>query len=124
MFVDIALAWTDTADLDVRCFVNANETTSGTHVAGMWRGLAKVARALGAPDRPAETAREVLGRGLTAIVHVGLFGPQFAGPTRDHLTSPVAGTAVTSVLASDLPEAVTRNPVLAGFLRDRLGIPE
>jgi len=122
VYVDLALAWTNGDDLDVRCFVNANETRSGTHVAGMWRGLARVARTLGAPDRPAENARKVLGRGLVAIVHVGLFGPQFASPTRDHLASPIAGTAVAGVLASDLPEALARDVGLGTFVRDRLGI--
>jgi DNA gyrase subunit B len=122
VFVDLALAWTDSADLDVRCFVNANETRSGTHVAGLWRGLAQVARALGAPARPAGTARQVLGRGLVAVVHVGLHGPQFASPTRDHLASPIARTAVASALAQDLPEAARRDPSLRDLLHDRLGL--
>ena len=123
VFVDLAMAWSHSDDLDVRGFVNANETSGGTHVAGLWRGLAKVARVLGAPARPAETARTVLGRGLVAFVHVGLFGPQFASPTRDHLASPIAGTAVANVLARDLPAALERDWVLRSFLRDRLGLP-
>ena len=43
VFVDLALAWAGSAEPLVRSFVNTQETRSGTHVDGIWRGLGKLA---------------------------------------------------------------------------------
>jgi hypothetical protein len=59
--------------------------------------------------------------GLIAIVHVGLYGPEFATPTRDQLRSPAGRTAVAAVLLSCLERGC--NYQFETFLKKRLQVP-
>lgn len=116
VYVDLALAWTEAKDIDVHCFVNMSRSVGGSHVEGIWQGLAAAADALEIHDSPVRL-RERLEPGLIALVHVGLFQPQWGSPSRDQLVSPAAGMAVARLLARTIPQAARRNPALLARLR-------
>jgi DNA gyrase subunit B len=122
VFVDVAIGWNASSETLIRSFVNVQETLSGTHVNGLWRGLADCARRLGASVRGTTNVRKVLEPGLVAILHVGLYAPELGGPMRVHLESPIAGAAVRHILESDLPLAMQRDLRLRAHLHRRLAI--
>jgi DNA gyrase/topoisomerase IV subunit B len=117
--VDIALAWVDRGSFVTHSFVNQNRSVSGTHVDGLWEGFASYAKTLKKKSSPA-SVKQNLSRDMVAIIHVGLYHPSFAGPTKEHLVSPEAGMAVARTLAADLPSMIGRNSKLRGLLEDRL----
>ncbi len=120
VFVDLALAWAGSAEPLVRSFVNTQETRSGTHIDGIWRGLVTFADEMRALVDEPDKVRSVMSPGLVALVHVGLHSPRFGGPTREHLTSPAAADAVARVVASELPGALWRDMQLRTLLESRL----
>lgn len=119
IFVDVAVGWSDSADTKIRSFVNMQETVGGTHVEGLWLALADIANTFGAT----RDVREALAPGLVAVIHVGMWGPTFAGPTREQLQSPTAGEAVRRLVAEDLPAQLrfARAKTTREFLEHRLG---
>lgn len=121
VFVDVALAWAGSAEPLVRSFVNTQETRRGTHVDGIWRGLLDPFRQCRPFASGIGKMCEAMSPGLVALVQVGLHSPCFGGPTREHLTSPVAGEAVARARASELPDAVWRDKQLRKLLESRLG---
>jgi DNA gyrase subunit B len=121
--VDLALGWSTSPETTVRSFVNFAETKTGTHVDGLWQGLAGLARALGIQAAEAEAlSKRALAPGLTAFIHVGLLDPRFGGPTREHLATPLAATAVAQALVNELPSALKRDPRLREYISARLGV--
>lgn len=120
VFVDLALAWAGSAEPVIRSFVNTQETRTGTHIDGIWRGLVTFARQVKALVDELDKVRSVMSPGLVALVHVGLHSPRFGGPTREHLTSPAVADAVTRILASELPGALWRDMRLRTLLQSRL----
>jgi DNA gyrase subunit B len=119
VLVDLALGWRDGNEARIRSFVNMSETMCGTHVNGLWEGLTTWLAKLGVANASAATVRAALAPGLVAILHVGLYAPEFGGPTRTQLESPAAGAAVRSALARDA-EWVARNAPLRDHLLARL----
>ena len=120
VFVDVALAWAGSADPVVRSFVNTQETRSGTHIDGIWRGLVELTHEMRAFAGEPDKIRSVMSPGLVALVHVGLHAPRFGNPTREHLTSPAAADAVARVVARELAGAVSRDMQLRELLQSRL----
>jgi DNA gyrase/topoisomerase IV subunit B len=122
--VEVALAWTDASDCAVRSFCGQNLTKDGgTHERGFWDAVVHAVSALhrsthGGP-RP-RGVRPKIAPGLLAAVHVGLYAPQFGGPTRDRITSPEAADAVRAVLTPALRDHLTAHPALAQRLLARL----
>ncbi|MFT3696852.1 MAG: ATP-binding protein [Kofleriaceae bacterium] len=106
--VDLALGWTDSRHTNVRCFVNMTETTDGTHLDGIWDGLSRIA------GWSREDTRDALAPGFVAIVAVGLHRPELANPTKDHLTHPLVGEAVSRAI-QELPD-----PALQAFVVEQL----
>lgn len=121
--VELALAWGDDgAAPSVRSFVNMLPTRDGTHVNGLWKGLAEWASNVS----PNETIsrgrlREALGPGLRAIVHVGMYETKWAGPTKEQLLSPAAGRAVRRVMREDAQRVLFERSPTRAFLLGRLG---
>ena len=104
--VDLALAWRREGDLALRSFVSQHRTRhGGSHERGFWEGMR---RALGefAPEQlggmPTERFRRALAAGLVAVIHAGLYDPEFEGPTKDRLRSPAARSAVAHVVHESL----------------------
>lgn len=122
--VEVALAWTDASDCAVRSFCGQNLTKDGgTHERGFWDAVVHAVSALhrsthGGP-RP-RGVRPKIAPGLMAAVHVGLYDPQFGGPTLDRITSPEAADAVRAVLTPALRDHLTAHPALAQRLLARL----
>lgn len=87
--VELALGWAPDATTRIGSFVNYHPSVRGTHVNGLFEGLADLASARHLTLDAGET-RVRVAPGLRAVVHVGLLDPSFGGPTRDHLVSPLA----------------------------------
>lgn len=121
--VDVGIAWSEAGEPRIHSFVNMHETRSGKHVDGIWLGLADCVAKLGGVVATVDDVRSALGPGLNAVVHVGLFGPEWAGPRREHLESPIAAEAVRRAIGHDLPAALQRAGKKAHlFLQQRFGI--
>lgn len=119
--VDFALAWSTHPDSEVRSFVNQNRSLKGTHVSGLHAALRGVAASLGA-QAPDEELDARLRPGLVAAVHVLLRGPSFAGPTREHLLTPHAGTATERAVREAFAAVLPRRPDLEQHLRAMLAL--
>ncbi len=121
--VEIAFAWNRDGEEVVRSYVNMQPTLgNGTHVSGIWRGLAEYARSRNALARRARHVREAVGRGLVAVVHVGLYDPRFGSPTRDQLQNPEAADAVRTALRTTLVERQYYAWDVRRFLDERLHV--
>jgi DNA gyrase subunit B len=107
VFVDIALGWTNRPEGNLRAFVNDQTIPRGTHVQGMWAGIA---RATGY-KRAHVTAR--LEPGLVGVLAVTMGTPEYAGEIRDKLKSAAAHTAVSRTVLELLRRALSH-----GALRD------
>ena len=118
--VSAALGWTAATDTRLETYVNTIPTTAGgTHREGMERGLVVAANRLLAAEpsrrlaklaakhpgggQPRATVPDVL-EGLTGALHVVLPEPQFAGQTKQALSTP----AVTGIVSDAATEAVAR----------------
>lgn len=124
VFLEVALAWSNDERPDVRFFVGQTETPQGSHVDGFWKGLALavLSQGSGAYTRPPR-ARDLPARlagGLTAICHVSLVDPRFAGPTRERLVCHAARNAVCDAVARTVGAFLAERPRLARAVRDRL----
>jgi len=80
--VSIAFAWNRDGATTMRAFVNANVTPTGSHIDGMWQGLADYARAMKSPARSVAHVREAIGSGLAAIVDVWMSDPRYTSQKR------------------------------------------
>jgi DNA gyrase subunit B len=117
--VECALLWCDGGSTQVSGFVCQHRVDEGSHVTGFWQALYRAFSGL-APDRMrgvfSPAFREVVGPGLEAAVHVTLYDPRFAGPTRENFTNPEARRAVVQVMTRPLLDALRGD----GALRERL----
>lgn len=115
VIVDLAVGWCGTGAPQIRSFVNTvSSRTHGTHVDGMWRGIAA------AVQRALSGVTTALSPGLVAVVHVQLHGPKYRNPDRDHLASPVAGVATEMAITKHLPAWIVRDRRLRELLTVRL----
>jgi len=64
--------------------------------------------------------REVIGPGLVAVVHAGLYDRRFGDPRRDRLMNPEIRTAVAEVMAESLSTSLRDHPELLDKLLRRL----
>lgn len=121
--VDVVLAWSSSlSSSTLRSFANGDETVDhGTHVDGLWAGVADFASAANATVRTAGDIRGTLAPGLVAIVHVELVHPSFKSQLRERLTSPSACSTMRQAVAADLADALLRDMSLRRLLEARLG---
>jgi DNA gyrase subunit B len=97
--VEIALTFgrpSHTKEPTIRSFCNHRETYGGTHEEGIAEGIRRVF---------GDKGDEMLTR-LTAVMHVTLSDPVFAGPTMGTLDSPEAIELVAEAFAEQLPGLV------------------
>lgn len=110
VLVEVALAWTRHPHTRVRSFVGQRETMDGgTHESGFWKGIAAAIGEL--PRRPSHVRRRLAG--LTAIVHVDLPHPSFAGATWDRLANPEIRTYVKERVAAAYRTHLGAHPEVA-----------
>lgn len=115
VLVDVALGYVDGGRRDVRSWVNLQRTGEGTHELGLLDALIAIARDEGA-RAPRRALERTLCRGLVALVHVWMLGPEFGAPTHDQLRSPAARPAVARAIVSSVahgPDAPIREAVRA-----------
>lgn len=112
VWVDLALGWRKSGPTEIHAFVNENRVSEGMHIRGLWHGLGQ------AFETRVGVARDALRSNLIACVHVGMFGPEFAGPARAHLSNPSAAKAVKKTVV-DLVQRSDRHP-LTRALKKRL----
>jgi DNA gyrase/topoisomerase IV subunit B len=121
--VEAALLWTERTTPDVRGFVSQSPTRLGTHLDGFWLGWQRAFAYL-EPERLGRVGvsplREVLGPGLVAVVHAGLYHPRFGDPRRDRLVNPEVSIAVSEVVAASLSTQLRGQPELLCKLIHRL----
>src|SRR5262249_32024985 len=116
VFIDVAIAWTNKREKRVLGFVNTCESNHGTHVEGIWCGLAH------AFDMKRWTCiREIFEPGIVSVVSVTLATPENANPTREILTTARARRAV-KLTVSDLISATRYEPELARFYAERMPV--
>lgn len=118
--VDVALGYAETPVTDVRTFVNLHPTVEGTHERGLFDALVAVARVQGAREPRQELERR-LAVGLVARVQVWLTAPEFGGPTKAQLRTPVARAAVAEAIVNAIVHAGTEGAFLRQ-LKERVGI--
>jgi DNA gyrase subunit B len=123
MEVDVALAWTGGEDTRVRGFVCQSAVAQGTHIEGFWQGVQR-ALANVAPGKignvPISAVREVMGPGITAVVHVAMRYPRFANWSLARLMNPEVRVAVAEVMAESLSAQLRDQPELVHELLRRL----
>ena len=81
--------------------MNLHRTREGTHERGLFDALVAIARDEGA-RAPRDLLEPRLSRGLVALVHVWMLGPEFGAPTRDQLRSPIARSAVARAIVASV----------------------
>lgn len=111
--VDVALAWNNGYDTEVRSYVNVIATPKGgTHVGGFEAALTKTVNEALRDSKTLKVAEpdvlkdDVL-EGLTAVVTVRLAEPQFEGQTKEVLGTPAARSIVRKVVSAELKAFLT-----------------
>jgi DNA gyrase subunit B len=120
--VEVAMTWGEHAqEPDVRSFVCQCPTVSGgTHVEGLWQGIADAVRQRWPLRAEAGPGRVAPRRGFVAAVHADLYHPSFGGPTKARLASDEARVGVREVVARMLPAWLAAHPHYEDALRQRL----
>lgn len=121
--VEMAVQWTGAYAEDCSCYVNSIRTSQGgTHLEGMQQAVATVvnryalAHRLLNPDAGEEIAGYDIREGMTAVLSIRMAHPEFEGQTKTVLTSDTAFTAVESVVASQLMQALEANKDMAAII--------
>jgi len=105
--VEVALAWTESTDEQVRSYANGIPTLSGgTHENGLKQALAKAIRGYMEQHKlmpkGVKITAEDIREGIVAIISVYVAEPQFQGQTKERLnnpevTAPVEGSVRTAL---------------------------
>ncbi len=117
--VEVALQWTASYEESIYSFANNIRTEEGgTHETGFKMALTRVvneaARRQGLLKNGAEgLSGEDVREGLTAIVAVKLYDPQFEGQTKTKLGNSEVRGIVDSVVGEELSFLLQENPALA-----------
>lgn len=124
VWVEAGLVWTEHTTSRVVSYANTLETPDGgTHVEGLWKGLASYAASVGSQAHALVATRGVLEPGFTAAVHVKLLHPSFKNPRKDQLDSAVAARAVEEVVRSGLATRLPYNDAARACIHARLDVP-
>jgi DNA gyrase subunit B len=116
--VTLALQWCTGRGGDVAGFANMTRTREGgTHVQGLWKGVAMlVLELVGKPRRPTAALGARLREGLYAAVAVEHHDPSFDSPTKSLVVSPDAGVAAATAIEQLLRPALRADPALERHL--------
>jgi DNA gyrase subunit B len=109
--IEVAIAWTDRDETELRSFVNHEPTLAGVHVDGLFAGLAAAL----AP-RVTGDVRDRLARGMVAIVHVQVPDPRFDTLARDRLVNPEVQEPVRATVAEAFAAHLVEVPALLDML--------
>lgn len=123
--IDLALAWTEATDEDVRSFVNTIPTRDGgTHEQGLREAVkAAVLKFMDTHDlikKGMEIKGEDIREGLTAILSVCVHEPQFQGQTKDRLNNPEVRSLVESAVKARLEDFFNKNKSIGDAVANRV----
>ena len=123
--LELALAWTEATDEDIRSFVNTIPTRDGgTHESGLREAVRAAVQkfikdhelAKKGPEIKAEDIRE----GLTAVLSVCVREPQFQGQTKGRLNNPEVRALVDSMVRPRLEDFLIKNKSVADAVVHRV----
>ncbi|MEW4569412.1 DNA gyrase subunit B [Tautonia sp. JC769] len=123
--LEVALAWTEATDEDIRSFVNTIPTRDGgTHESGLREAVRAAVQkfikdhelAKKGPEIKAEDIRE----GLTAVLSVCVREPQFQGQTKGRLNNPEVRALVDSMVRPRLEDFLIKNKSIADTIVHRV----
>ncbi len=122
---NLALAWTEATDEDVRSFVNTIPTRDGgTHELGMLAAVSTaVQRFMETHDlvkKGMEIKREDIREGLTAVLSVCVHEPQFQGQTKGRLNNPEVKALVESMVRPSLENFLLKNKTVGDAIAQRV----
>jgi len=122
---DLALAWTEATDEDIRSFVNTIPTRDGgTHEQGLREAVrAAVRRFMESQDlvkKGLELKPEDIREGLTAILSVCVQEPQFQGQTKDRLNNPEVRSLIESLIRPRLEDFLLKNKSVGDAIAARV----
>ncbi len=115
---EIALAWTEATDEQVKSYVNGIPTPAGgTHETGLKAGLVKAVRNYMStheltPKGVTLTAEDIR-EGLVGILSFYIVDPQFQGQTKDKLNNTEAANAIDGTLRPALEQWMNENKSVA-----------
>jgi DNA gyrase subunit B/topoisomerase-4 subunit B len=123
--VNLALAWTEATDEDVRSFVNTIPTRDGgTHEQGLREAVkSAVVKFMETHDmlkKGIEIKGEDIREGLTAILSVCVHEPQFQGQTKGRLNNPEIRSLVESAVRPRLEDFFNQNKSIGDAVANRV----
>jgi DNA gyrase subunit B/topoisomerase-4 subunit B len=122
--LNLALAWTEATDEDVRSFVNTIPTRDGgTHEQGLREAVrAAVQKYMATHElvRKVEIKAEDIREGLTAILSVCVHEPQFQGQTKGRLNNPEVRSLVESAIRPRLEDFLLKNKSVGDAIANRV----
>ncbi len=123
--MNLALAWTEATDEDVRSFVNTIPTRDGgTHEQGL-RGAVTAAVQRYMKDhellkKGVEIKGEDIREGLTAVLSICVHEPQFQGQTKGRLNNPEVRALVESMVRPRLEDFLLKNKSIGDAIAARV----
>ncbi len=123
--LELALAWTEAPDEQVRSFANGIPTSSGgTHENGLRQALSKAIRGYMtahklSPKGVSVTADDIR-EGIVAILSVYVREPQFQGQTKERLNNPETTSQVEGVVRTALEQWLHDNKSMAESIIARI----
>ncbi len=123
--VDLALAWTEATDEDVRSFVNTIPTRDGgTHEQGLLQAVGAAVRRFMTAHELVKKGMEIKGEdireGLTAVLSVCIHDPQFQGQTKGRLNNPEVRSLVESLIRPRLEDFLLKNKSVGDAIANRV----
>ena len=112
--VQVALAWTDSSDMQVKSFANAIPTRDGgTHEKGLDSAIVTAVREILADSRDVPKRLKIvpndIREGLRAFISVFVTEPQFQGQTKDRLNNPEVEKEVETAVLRSLQDWLRKN---------------
>ncbi len=122
--LDLALAWTEATDEDIRSFVNTIPTRDGgTHEQGLREAVRSAVQKFMATHEMAkkmDIKGEDIREGLTAVLSVFVHEPQFQGQTKGRLNNPEVRSLVDSAVRPQLESFLLKNKSIGEAIANRV----
>ena len=123
--LDLALAWTEATDEELRSFVNTIPTRDGgTHEQGLRKAVGAAVRKFmdthELVKKGMEIKEEDIREGLTAVLSICVHEPQFQGQTKDRLNNPEVRSLVESAVRPRLEDFLLKNKSIGDAVANRV----
>jgi DNA gyrase subunit B len=123
--INLAVAWTEATDEDLRSYVNTIPTRDGgTHEQGLRKAIGVAVRKFmdthDLVKKGVEIKEEDIREGLTAILSICVHEPQFQGQTKDRLNNPELRSLVESAVRPALENFLLKNKSIGDAVASRV----